>query len=114
MKGISAKEADSKAVKGLAMCWVYRKRSFSLSGNLAKLYADEITLHSKSNKAKFGYEMLEKSGVLLSVTRWRVIGFTESEVVRWSEYQCLSNREMGGIMEEEGFILKTRVQFYMN
>jgi hypothetical protein len=104
MKGISAKEAGSKAVKGLAMCWVFRKRSFSLSGDLAKLYADEIKLQSNSNKVKFGYLRLDDSGALLSVTRWRVIGFMESEVVRWLCFQSLSNAEIASILCEERFI----------
>jgi hypothetical protein len=108
MKGISAKEAGSKAVKGLAMCGVFRRRSFSLSGDLAELYADAITLRSNSNKIRLGYERLDKSGVLLSVTRWRVIGLMESEVVRWSEYQRLSNKEIAEVMDESDFVFITR------
>ena len=106
MKGISAKDAGSKAVKGLAMCWVFRKRSFSLSGYLAKLYTDEITLHSNSNKSLFGYEHLDGRGLLLAFTEWRVLGFLESGVVRWSGFQHLSNDEMSEVMDEMGFIFK--------
>lgn len=98
MKGISVKEAGSKAVTGLAMCWVFRKRSFSLSGDLAKLYADEITLHSKSNKVKFGYKRLDGGSVFLMVTKWEVWGFMESKTVRWLDFQKLSNNEVGDIM----------------
>ena len=106
MKGISAKDAGSKAVKGLAMCWVFRKRSFSLSGYFIKLYSDEITLHGNSNRVLLGYRRLDGSGVFLTVTKWRVLGFMESEVVRWSEYHLLSNKEMVDIMEERNFILE--------
>lgn len=103
MKGISAEEAGSKAVKGLAMCWVFRKRSFSLSGDLAKLYSDEIILHSNSNKVKFGYKRLDEGEVFLAVTKWRVLGFEESVVVRWLSFQHISNDKMAEIMDEESF-----------
>jgi len=106
MKGISAIDAGSKAVKGLAMCWVFRKRSFSISGHFRQLYTDEITLHSNSNKVLFGYKRLDDSGILLVVTKWRVVGFMECEVVRWSGFKHLGNDEMVEIMGEEDFIFK--------
>ena len=52
------------------------------------------------------YKRLDGSGVILSVTKWEVIGFMESEVVRWSSFQRVSNDEMAEIIEEEGFRLK--------
>jgi hypothetical protein len=97
MKGISAKEAGSKAVKGLAMCWVFRRRSSNLSDNLAKLYSDEIKLHSNSNKM-FGYKRFDGGGVFVIVTKWEVLGFMKSKVVRWSDFQKLSNDEMADVM----------------
>ena len=106
MKGISAKEAGSKAVKGLAMCWVFRKRSFSISGSFRQLYHDEIRLYINSNNKIFCYELLDGSGALLAVTKWKVIGFMESEVVRWTGFQQLSNNEIANIMDEEEFFLK--------
>jgi hypothetical protein len=86
------------------MCWVFRKRSFSVSGTLAKLYADAIRLHSNSNKVKFGVKRLDNSGVLLMITAWRVVGFIESEDVKWSDFQRLSKNEMFSVVENKGFI----------
>jgi hypothetical protein len=106
MKGVSVERAGSKAVKGLAMCWVFRKRSFSLSGHFAKLYADEITHHSNSNKVLVAYKRLDGGGVLLLVTRWKAIGFMESEVVRWSRFQLLSTDEIAGIWDENTFLFR--------
>ncbi len=103
MKGVSVEEAGSKAVKGLAMCWIFRKRSFSLSGRFIKLYSDAITLTSNSNKMSLGYKHLDGSGALLAITRWRVIGFIESEVVRWQTFQRIDNKIMAELMGEEGF-----------
>lgn len=105
MKGISVKEAGSKALKGLAMCWLFRKRSFSLSGYFAKLYTDEITLHSNSNRVVFGYMRLDDSSILLAVTKWRILGFMESTVVRWLSFQMLDKHEVGEIVSEGDFLL---------
>jgi len=104
MKGISAEKASPKAVKGLAMCWLNRKRSFSLSGYFSELYTDEITLHSNSNISVVGFKRLDDSGVILTVTKWKLVGFMECEVVRWSNFQHLTNDEMADILDENGFI----------
>ena len=85
------------------MCWIFRKRSFSLSGDLAKIYSDEIKLHSNSNKVLLVYKRLDDSEALLLFTKWRVIGFMESEVVRWLVFQRISNNEMADIMDKTGF-----------
>ncbi len=110
MKGVSVEKAGSKAVKGLAMCWIFRKRSFSLSGYLAKLYTDAISQYSNSNKVVFGYRRLDDSGVLLEVSRWKVIGFMESEVVRWTYFQLLNDDEMADVMDEDRFVFKGRAR----
>jgi len=36
LKGIDFERADSKGLKTLALCWVYRKRAFSVSGRFRK------------------------------------------------------------------------------
>jgi len=36
VKGTSARLAGKKGIRGLAMCWIFRKRSFSVSGLLFK------------------------------------------------------------------------------
>lgn len=49
---------------------------------------------------------LDDNQALLVCTKWKVVGFMESEVVRWSGYQKLSNDEMGKIMYDEDFVFK--------
>jgi len=106
MKRISVKKAGSKAVKGLAMCWVFRKRSFSISGSFRQLYHDEIRLKINSNKKVFGYRRFGDNQVLLAYTKWKAVGFMESEVVRWLNFQRINNSKMAEFIEEEGFRFK--------
>jgi hypothetical protein len=49
-EGIDFKNADSKVLKTLALCWVYRKRAFAVSGAFRKVLADLITNLHNSNK----------------------------------------------------------------
>ena len=51
LKGIDFENADSKGLKTLALCWVYRKRAFSVSGRFCKALTDLITDLHNSNKA---------------------------------------------------------------
>jgi hypothetical protein len=50
LKGIDLENADSKGLKTLALCWVYRKRAFSVSGSFRKALTDLITNLHNSNK----------------------------------------------------------------
>ncbi len=104
MKGVSVKEAGSKAVKGLAMCWVFRKRSFSISGRFRQLHHGKIRLYTNSNKLMFGYRQLDSDQVLLVYTKWKILGFMENEVVRWKDFQKLSNNEIVKILDESDFV----------
>ncbi len=58
---------------------------------------EEITHYSNSNKVVFGYKRLD-GGVLLAVTKWKILGFMESQVVRWSSYQRLGIKEIADVM----------------
>jgi hypothetical protein len=45
-------------------------------------------------RVRLGCERVDDGGILLTVTKWRVIGFNESEVVRWPRCRRLSNEEL--------------------
>jgi hypothetical protein len=52
LKGIDIEKADSKGLKTLALCWVFRKRAFSVSVQFRKALSDLITyLHNSNKKA---------------------------------------------------------------
>jgi len=67
---------------------------------------DEITLHSNSNTLVLGYRRLDDSGVLLAVTKWKILGFMESEVVRWIGFKKLSKDEIDEVMDESNFVFR--------
>lgn len=51
----------------------------------------------------FGFKRLDDSGVLLSVTKWKLVGYLASGVVRWHDFQRLSNDEMAEIVDNPDF-----------
>jgi hypothetical protein len=50
LKNNNYERANSKALKTLALCWAYRKRAFSASGQFRRLLTDLISLLHNSNK----------------------------------------------------------------
>jgi hypothetical protein len=50
LKGIDFETADSKGLKTLTLCWIFRKRAFSVSGSFRKALTDLITDLHNSNK----------------------------------------------------------------
>jgi len=89
-KAVSVDDAGSKGLKGLAMCWFMRKRSFSISGEFRFLYSDVIKHNTNSTvedengfiKALIGKDLLG-GNVYLTVTKWKFLGFLLSDHVIW-------------------------------
>jgi hypothetical protein len=50
LKGVDLETADSKGLKTLALCWLYRKRAFGVSGKFRQALNDLITDLHNSNK----------------------------------------------------------------
>jgi hypothetical protein len=78
LKGIDFEGADSKGLKTLALCWVNRKRAFSVSGQFRKALNDLITDLHNSNKCLIQTTLF---GKLLSEERFVLIGFVTVEVI---------------------------------
>ena len=78
LKGIDVETADSKGLKTLAMCWVYRKRAFSVSGQFRQALSDLITDLHNSNK-KTVQITLERE--VIPEERYYLLGFVPAEVV---------------------------------
>ena len=53
---------------------------------------------------------LDDSGVLLAVTKWEILGFMESTVVRWLGFQMLDKDEISNILCEEDFLLRMSIE----
>ena len=52
LKSIDAENKDSKTLKTLALCWLFNKRAFSVSGKFRKLLIDLIKTKLNSNHKK--------------------------------------------------------------
>jgi len=79
LKNINVENADSKALKTLALCWAYRKRAFSVSGLFRQLLHDLIITMHNSNRQLRQITLL---GEVLLEYKFYVIGFAPADVVR--------------------------------
>jgi hypothetical protein len=107
VKSTSVSNAGVKGVRALAMCWVFHKRSFSVSGSLflvseeersdaEQLRHDEISPNGISNLNSGGENSdvrLVKIGVDLygisifeRVECWRLFGFCVRDTVLWDDW----------------------------
>lgn len=100
VKSTSAKIAGVKGIRGLAMCWVFRKRSFSVSGSLflegEESGANRAGRHdgtlpmSNSNSddlefIKVGVDLYGNS-FFHKVEHWRLFGFCKRDSVLWDDW----------------------------
>lgn len=109
IKSTSASLAGVKGIRALAMCWVFHKRSFSVSGSLfsseceeseaIRTGHDEITSNGISNLnslssssensdvrfIKVGIDLYGNS-ILEKVSFWHLFGFCVRDSVLWSDW----------------------------
>jgi len=79
LKGIDFERADSKGLKTLALCWVYRKRAFSVSGSFRKALTDLITDLHNSNKPLV---QITLDGEKLTEEKFFLLGFVKAEDIQ--------------------------------
>ena len=72
LKSIDLENADSKGLKTLALCWVYRKRAFAVSGSFRKALTDLITDLHNSNKKLVQTTL---SGDIMPEEKFYLLGF---------------------------------------
>lgn len=72
LKGIDLEKADSKGLKTLALCWVFRKRAFAVSGQFRQALNDLITHLHNSNKPTLQTTLL---GEIIPPTPYVLLGF---------------------------------------
>ena len=66
-------------MKTLALCWLYRKRAFSVSGQFRQALTDLITYLHNSNKP---LTQVTLSGEKLNEERFFLIGFVKGEDIQ--------------------------------
>lgn len=79
LKGIDFENADSKGLKTLALCWIYRKRAFSVSGQFRQALSDLISYLHNSNKKTLQTTLL---GKVLAEKPYFLLGFVGAEVLK--------------------------------
>ena len=78
LKNNNAEKADSKALMTLALCWAFRKRAFSVSGQFRKALADLIEALHNSNKHMVQVSL---SGEIIPEEKFSVLGFVPIDVI---------------------------------
>jgi hypothetical protein len=78
LKGVDSETADRKGLKTLTLCWAYRKRAFSVSGQFRKSLTDLITdLHNSNNKTI----QITLLGKKISEERYFLLGFMSATLL---------------------------------
>ena len=78
LKGIDIENTDSKTLITLALCWVFRKRAFSVSGSFRRKLSDLIRYLHNSNK-KLVQTTLK--GEIIPEEPFCLLGFVPAEVI---------------------------------
>jgi hypothetical protein len=76
LKSIDFENADSKGLKTLALCWVYRKRAFAVSGTFRKALNDLITDLHNSNKPLVQMTLLDE---IIPEEQFHLLGFVNGK-----------------------------------
>ena len=78
LNGIDFERADSKALKTLALCWVYKKRAFSVSGHFRKLLTNLINELKSLRRISCQTTLL---GKIIPEEKFYVLGFVSEEII---------------------------------
>jgi hypothetical protein len=81
----------------LALCWAFRKRAFSVSGQFRKALADLIVSMHNSNKYLVQVSL---SGEVLNEEKVYVLGFVPIDVVGLASdvwFSMLDNKQMSAV-----------------
>jgi hypothetical protein len=97
LKSIDAKNKDSKALKTLALGWLFNKRAFSVSGKFKQLLTDLIkTKHNSNHKT----QQTTLEGDNIQEYCYYVLGFVPADVVRLKKdvwFSKLSNEQITSV-----------------
>jgi hypothetical protein len=99
LKNNNADKANSKALMTLALCWVFRKRAFSASGQFRKALTDLIRIMHNSKRLVVQVSL---SGEDIPETKFKVLGFVPIDVIGLTKdvWFCrLDSRQMGSVGE---------------
>jgi len=108
LKSIDAKNKDSKARKTLALCWLFNKRAFSVSGKFRQMLTDLIkTKHNSNHKTK----QTTLKGEIIQEYVYYVLGFVPADIVRLKKGAWFSKLSNEQIISIDKF-LETKKRFW--
>ena len=84
LKSIDAENNDSRTLKTLALCWLFNKRAFSVSGKFRKLLIDLITTKHNSNYKKL---QMTLSGEPIEFFVFNFVGIVPFNVLNLTKHQ---------------------------
>ena len=97
LKSIDKENKDSKALKTLALGWLFNKRAFSVSGKFRQMLTDLIkTKHNSNHKTK--QTTLQRE--IIQEYTYYVLGFVPADVVRLKKdvrFSKLSDEQMNSV-----------------
>jgi hypothetical protein len=97
LKSIDAKTKNSLALKTLALCWLFAKRAFSVSGKFRQMLTDLIkTKHNSNHKT----QQTTLEGDNIQEYCYYVLGFVPADVVRLKKdvwFSKLSNEQITSV-----------------
>jgi hypothetical protein len=94
LKGIDFESADSKGLKTLTLCWIFRKRAFAVSGSFRRALTDLITDLHNSNKPTAQTTLL---GEIIPEEKYNLLGFVSGKDLRLDEdtwFTILSTKQI--------------------
>ena len=101
LKSIDSENKDSKALKTLAMCWLFNKRAFSVSGKFRQALIDLIkTKHNSNHKTK--QSTLE--GEIVREYVYFVLGFVPADDIPLRKGEWFSKLDKEQIESVEDFL----------
>ena len=103
LKSIDAKSFYSTALKTLALCWLFCKRAFSLSGKFCQLLADLIKSMNNSNCKTLQLTLV---GGVVKEFCYYLVGFVAAGVVKLKKDVWFSVLDNDQILSVEDFLEK--------
>jgi hypothetical protein len=101
LKSIDAKTKNSLALKTLALCWLFAKRAFSVSGKFRQMLTDLIkTKHNSNHKTT----QITLEGKTIQEYVYYVLGFVPADVIRLKNDVWFSKLNNEQISNTEKFL----------
>jgi len=97
LKSIDAETKNSLALKTLALCWLFCKRAFSVSGKFRQMLTDLIKTKHNSNHRT---QQITLEREIVEEYTYNVLGFVSAEVVRLKNdvwFSKLSSEQISSI-----------------